>query len=409
MDWKPPIGNFSSDIWGEHRLLVAVVGGNLQGVEAAYLARKAGWVVKVIDKNLQAPASGLCDIFVNIDVTAANDLHRALEGVDLVVPALEDDDALTHLIHWSCRKRIPLAFDPDAYAISSSKLKSAELFTRLDLPVPASWPDCGMPVLAKPSKGSGSKGVKVFRDSNSLENYMSTAFSQDGFILQEYLEGSLHSLEVIGIPGNYRGMQVTDLYVDENFDCKRVVAPSELSSKLVADFEKLSLTIAEALNMRGIMDVEVILQKEAFKVLEIDVRLPSQTPTTVYRSTGINMIESLGKVFLKDFKICQTASHAAVGTVYEHIRVSPDLLEVKGEHIMAGSGTLHLQQDFFGADEAITNFDFDKDRWVATLIVSGTDRWSALAKRDRIIKDIAKRYSLKRVDDSTPVFASRQS
>jgi pyrrolysine biosynthesis protein PylC len=157
------------------------------------------------------------------------------------------------------------------------------------------------------------------------------------------------------------------------------------------------------------MDVEVILQQDSFKIMEIDARLPSQTPTAVYRSTGINMIEGLGKVFIDDFKICQTAAHAAAGTVYEHIRVSPDLLEVKGEHIMAGCGTLHLQQDFFGADEAITNFDSEKDRWVATLIVSGPDRWSAMAKRDRIIKEIAKRYSIKRVNDSTPFFESLQS
>jgi pyrrolysine biosynthesis protein PylC len=115
------------------------------------------------------------------------------------------------------------------------------------------------------------------------------------------------------------------------------------------------------------------------------------------------MVERLGKVFVEDFKVCQTVAHAAAGTVYEHIRVSPDLLEVKGEHIMAGGGALHLQQDFFGADEAITNFDFEKERWVATLIVSGTDRWSALAKRDRIIKEIAKQYAIKRVDDSAPV------
>jgi heterodisulfide reductase subunit A-like polyferredoxin len=37
-------------------MLVAVVGGNLQGVEATYLARKAGWEVILIDKNSNAPA-----------------------------------------------------------------------------------------------------------------------------------------------------------------------------------------------------------------------------------------------------------------------------------------------------------------------------------------------------------------
>jgi len=50
-------------------LLVAVVGGKLQGVEATYLAHKAGWEVRVVDKNDQVPASGLCDSFVQADVT----------------------------------------------------------------------------------------------------------------------------------------------------------------------------------------------------------------------------------------------------------------------------------------------------------------------------------------------------
>ncbi len=42
-------------------MLVAVVGGNLQGVEAAYLAHKAEWEDLGIDKKMVVPASGLCD------------------------------------------------------------------------------------------------------------------------------------------------------------------------------------------------------------------------------------------------------------------------------------------------------------------------------------------------------------
>jgi pyrrolysine biosynthesis protein PylC len=387
-------------------LLVAVVGGNLQGVEATYLAHKAGWEVRVVDRNPQAPASGLCDTFVHIDVTAENDLSRALEDVGFVIPALEDDDALTSLIRWHRSTGIPLAFDPDAYAISSSKLKSARLFTRLGLPVPAPWPDCEVPVCAKPSKSSGSKGVMVFHDFNSVRNYLSSTLTGKESVLQEYLEGSQHSLEVIGMPGHYRVLQVTDLYVDEDYDCKRVVSPTELSPELVAEFENLARTIAGALKLNGIMDVEAILHEGSFKVLEIDARLPSQTPTAVYWSTGQNMIQILGELFTDDFKATQPGTRAECGTVYEHIRVSPELLEVKGEHVMTLDGPLYLQQDFFGADEAITNFDSEKNRWVATLIISATDRFSALSKRDRIIKEIVKRFSIKKVDDSMPILGT---
>jgi len=40
-------------------MIVAVVGGKLQGIEATYLAHKAGWDVLLIDTNPAVPASGL--------------------------------------------------------------------------------------------------------------------------------------------------------------------------------------------------------------------------------------------------------------------------------------------------------------------------------------------------------------
>ena len=383
-------------------MLVAVVGGKLQGVEATYLAHKAGWEVRVVDKNDRVPASGLCDSFVQADVTAQQDLARALADVDLVIPALEDDDALNFLTRWCRKTAVPFAFDPDAYAVSSSKLKSNALFNQTGLPVPVSWPYCEFPVLAKPSRGSGSKAVEIFYDLDSLKNRFSAPFPPPDWVLQEYLEGSLHSLEVMGEPGHYRALQVTDLFVDEIYDCKRVVAPTGLLPELVAEFERLSLTIAEAIQLRGIMDVEVILNQEGFKVLEIDARLPSQTPITVYGSTRLNMVHMLGKLFSDNFTESAPRIDTVRGTVYEHIRVSSELLETKGEHIMSTGGPLYLRQDFFGADEAITNYDPAKKSWVATLIITETDRSSALASSDRIMQAIIKRFSIKKKDDLVP-------
>ena len=381
---------------------MAVFGGKLQGVEATYLAHKAGWEVRVVDKNDQVPASGLCDSFVQADVTLGQDLSRVLADVDLVIPALEDDDALSCLTRWCREAVVPFAFDPDAYPVSSSKLKSAELFSQSGLPVPLPWPDCGFPVLAKPSRGSGSEAVEIFHDVDALKRRFAAPFPPPGWVLQAYLDGSQHSLEVMGVPGHYRALQVTDLFVDEIYDCKRVVAPTGLSPERVAEFERLSLRIAEALQLRGIMDVEVILNQEGFKVLEIDARLPSQTPITVYGSTRQNMVHILGKLFSDNFTETASGTDTVRGTVYEHIRVSSELLETKGEHIMTTGGPLYLRQDFFGADEVITDYDSAKKSWVATLIITETDRSSALARRDRIMEEIAKQFSIKKIDDSIP-------
>ena len=373
---------------------VAVVGGNLQGVEASYLARKAGWKVCVIDKNSSAPASGLCDYFIQMDVTSKEDLYPALNQIDLVIPALENDDALESLERYTRSKGIPLAFDSRAYNISSSKVKSNRLFEKFDIPLPRPWPKSGFPVVVKPDKGSGSEGVRMFRNYGELKATFPTLAFTDKWVLQEFVCGPSYSLEVTGIPGKYRSHLITDLEMDPEYDCKRVVAPTDLSPELVVAFNKISIEIAEALGLKGIMDVEVVLHNGVIKVLEVDARLPSQTPTAVYWSTGRNLVEILGQLFVKDYDIYKNKSITERGIVYEHIRVSKDLLEIKGEHIMSGGGPLKVISDFFGADEAITNYDIARKEWVATLIVSGKDRKNALDRRNSVVDSIVDRYNL---------------
>jgi pyrrolysine biosynthesis protein PylC len=341
---------------------------------------------------------------VQVDVTVEKNLDGALGDVDFIIPALEDDQALRSLTRWSRKSGVPLAFDPQAYAVSSSKLKSAEMFQKIGLPIPLAWPQCGFPVLAKPGIGSGSKGVRVFQDLESMQDWFTPDFPPPDWVLEEFIDGSQHSLEVVGRPGNYRLLQVTDLYVDQDFDCKRVIAPSKLPLNLIADFEKLSLTIAEALNLHGIMDVEAIFSRGEFKVLEIDARLPSQTPTAVYWSTNRNMIRLLGDLYASPQNDSPSAGNSLRGIVYEHIHVCADIMKISGEGIMTQGGPLDLQADFFGADEALTNFGTGHDQWMATLIFCGTNRQRAREKRDRSIAEIVKRFKISTVIDSRPSF-----
>jgi pyrrolysine biosynthesis protein PylC len=150
------------------------------------------------------------------------------------------------------------------------------------------------------------------------------------------------------------------------------------------------------------MDVEVVHHEDYLKILEIDARLPSQTPTVVERSTGINIVELLGEVFLDSRlpKICPMVPQR--GVVYEHIRVWEDHLEVSGEHIMADAGPLHMENDFFGADAALTNFSSPGRPWVATLIVSDTSRDRAWEKRCRVIRAIMEACELSHYEDPIP-------
>jgi pyrrolysine biosynthesis protein PylC len=382
---------------------VAIAGGALQGLEVTYLARKAGFETLLLDRRADAPATGLCHRFVLLDLTDREALTGALASVDLVLPATENARALQSLAAWCEENGMPLAFDPGAYAISSSKTASAHLFRKMGIPTPAPWPECGFPVLTKPDGKSGSQGVEVFLHQQALEARFGSGLPP-GWVFQEYLTGPSYSIEVVGRPGSHTPLQVTALEMDRDHDCKRVLAPSGLPSHLTGRFEETALALAEAVGLSGILDVEVILHEGQLKVLEIDARFPSQTPIAVYRSTGINMVEHLARLFLSRERNAPELAppRPPGGTVLEHIRVCNGTLSVCGEHVLAEAGPLHLEKEFLGANEALTNHAPGKEEWVATLMIDGSDPKDARECRDRVVGEIRTRFGLSVYRDEYP-------
>ena len=368
-------------------MLVAIIGGNLQGVEAAYLAGKAGYQVLLIDKNPRAAASLMCESFLPLTITAESDPHEILKHVDLIIPAMENNSVLGILKEWSLETSIPLAFDMEAYAISSSKKKSDQIFKEININVPKSWPQCGFPVVVKPDGQSGSRGVKIIHNKKELASNFPIEDDLDQMVAQEYLQGPSYSIEIIGFPGNYTPLQVTELQMDSDHDCKRVQAPAALDSTFVVEFEQMAIAIAKRIQLKGLMDVEVILHDGRLKVLEIDARLPSQTPTAVFHSTGINMLKLLGELFLTG-KMNINNTNRPQTTIYEHIKVIDNHIEVAGEHIISGIGPLELFQGLFGADEVITNFHPGLNEWVATLILKGKNTEEVLDKKQHTYENI---------------------
>ncbi|HWQ41142.1 MAG TPA: 3-methylornithine--L-lysine ligase PylC [Desulfosporosinus sp.] len=381
---------------------VAIVGGKLQGVEAVYLAKKAGWEVVLVDKKYEVPAAELCDQFYSLDVTKVVEWLRLLRGIDLIIPALENQEALDSLVRTAKYAGVPLVFDRDAYEVSSSKIRSNALFAEGGVPAPIPWPGCGFPIIVKPSDASGSEGVIKLNSALEFQRLLAEKDLTD-WVIEEYLEGPSYSLEVIGFSGVYKVLKITELHMDEGYDCKRVVGSASLSDELNEKFEQIGLGLARSLNLNGIMDIETILHKGQLKVLEIDARLPSQTPIAVYHSTGINMLEILGEAFVqgKSWQAFEVLEKR--GVIYEHIHVMDGYLEISGEHIMADVGPLHLYSDFFGADEALSSYSTGKTEWVATLIITGEDCQAAWDKRCLVLQEIRKEFGIRHYYDRYPV------
>ncbi len=368
---------------------VTIIGGGLQGVESAYLARHAGWHVTVLDRKSAPPARGLCNRFIQSDIVTDDMISKVFAESDLVLPAMENSEALNALMEIARSNTTPLAFDPHAYAVTSSKERSNNLFARLGMPLPTVGRHSRGPVIVKPNNGSGSRGVKIFESYAEARMYMDENNGEEHWICQKYLPGPSYSIEVIGMPGNYRTFAVTDLFMDESYDCRRVCAPSNLGFRLQGHLANMARQLAQALSLKGIMDVEVIEHGGRLYLLEIDARIPSQTPTAVFKATGVNMIAILGALFTRgEMPTLGTSASSSGGVLYEHIKVGAGGIRSCGEHIMAQAGPLELVSNFFGCDEAITNYRYGSDEWAATLICSGDGPMDAMQKRDTVFDRI---------------------
>ncbi len=382
---------------------VAIIGGKLQGVEAAYLAKKAGWTTLLIDRKAAPPAAGLCDETVQVDVCEGDTVKALLARMDLVIPALEDGEALDALQQLGKELDCPIAFDFPANTLSRSKNRSHALFQQLGLGIPRPYPHCGFPLLVKPDGASGSHGVAILADEEECVRFFGKRSIAAGWVGQQFVSGPSYSLEVIGRDGNYTTPQITEIHVDEGYDCKAVTAPVQISKTLAEELRRISVRIAEALDLSGIMDVEVIVQEGRLYLLEIDARLPSQTPIAVYWSSGANMLEILAELYRPKIISSPERPEKEAWVRLEHIRVDSGVLTLAGEHLMADAGPLHIRENFYESREAVTDYKPGKKRWCATLIHTGATFVEMEARRMIALAAIKAGCGIERVIDSEPV------
>lgn len=371
-------------------------------MEAVYLARQAGLKTVLIDRDPRAPARALADEFYHLDIVSGRESAAALmRELDMILPATENHAALLQLQKMAVQSHVPLALDLAAYTVSSSKIASNKLFERTGIAMPKPWPDCGFPVIVKPSGLSGSAGVVKVKDRAHLGAILDGMGTEA--VIQEYLDGPSYSLEVLGHKGQCSGLQVTELNFDGAYDCKRVLAGPDIGKTVVEAFYALGERIVKALNLSGIMDIEVIDHNGELKVLEIDARLPSQTPSAVYHSSGANIVELLAEYWINGrLPLRQRVSGKRRAVIYEHLRFHEGVLEVSGEHVLARAQGLKVYHDKFSADVLIANFEESPVDWVATAIFIEETEPQAWEIRNRAMRIIRQAFKGEKFHDPEP-------
>lgn len=370
---------------------VLVVGGQLQGMEITYLAKAAGWEVTLVDRRENALASRLCDAFLCADILDVG--GELFNGYDLVFPALEDLEALWRVDQLTKEAGVPFAFDGHAYTLSQSKVTTNRFLQRLGVPIPALVQDCEIRIFGdrtdffvKPDTSSGSKGVRRFVRRSDALCYIDRHEDTFG---QEFLEGSVYSIEVVCSPGQVAPQIVTEVVIGTDFDCHRIVAPAALSPVLSERIRDIAFAIGTALDMRGIFDIEMILHDSQLFVLEIDARMPSQTPMAIYHATGINLFVETARCFLGEAVTTVSRERMGQAAVLQHVRIGPEGVEFIGEGVLSGAPPLCLMPGFGGSDMALLSGNRTQGLAWATLIATAQDARQAERRIDEVAARIA--------------------
>jgi pyrrolysine biosynthesis protein PylC len=382
---------------------LAIIGGALQGMEAAYLAKKAGIRTLLIDRWAGAPAFSLAEEHAVLDVVKNEDeAMKLIEDCDAVLPANEDPATLDHLVTMMRGTSVPLIYDPRACRITSSRLLSNKLMRSLGVPMPAPWPDCGFPVIVKPSDWSRSVGASRADNQRQLEKGIKTArLYGGGVVVQEFISGPSISLEVIGNGSEAVPLVGSQVLFDKTYDRKMVISPPE---NVIFDEDLLRRAcerMAVELELGGIMEVEAMVSRGVPRIIEIDARFPSQTPAAAYHSHGINMVHMLMELFTTG-RLLRPDTRGGRVAICEHVLKQGEVLRSKGESALTQFKGMQVRPGLFGSDEMITNYRPGEHAWAGTVICTGSTIEEARGKRDACIQSIMDENSIGTFSDPVP-------
>lgn len=363
--------------WGANLKTICLVGGKLQGFEAAYLSKKAGMKVVLVDRNPQALIRNYVDEFHCFDVTKEPEkLLELSKRVDALLPVNENLACIEFLSSIKERFCCPVLFDFEAYRISRDKKSSKDYFKSIGVPTPQDRPS-DPPYFVKPPCESSSVGARIIYDNKELETL------ESDMLIEEYVEGEVISLEVIGDGNHFAVVKETLVHIDKTYDC-HMVTPLPANPS----FRQISHALAANLSLKGIMDVEAISGPKGLRVIEIDARFPSQTPTAVYYSSGINLIELLFHAFtegIEEIKVLPENKYC----IYEHL-----LLGENGLLVSVGEQVLSKGNDYgkFYDEPGIEILLCKGDNPVFTLIFWGKDKEEAEAKKRKGLSVLKERF-----------------
>ena len=174
--------------------------------------------------------------------------------------------------------------------------------------------DLYYPLIVKPRDNSGSRGVKLCRNKEELQEAMQEALQYshlDTVLVEEYIEGQEYSIEGLHYEGKSEVIQFTEKTTTE-FPYNVELAhkqPANLTENQKNDIRELVSKIAKCMQFENCPShTELKINERGIFIIETSPRLGGDyiTSTLVPLSTGINIEDQLLNIALREKVDTQT-------------------------------------------------------------------------------------------------------
>jgi phosphoribosylglycinamide synthetase, ATP-grasp (A) domain len=184
------------------------------------------------------------------------------------------------------------------------------------------------PCISKPVDNAGSRGVMLVHSRGELNEavkYSSLNGRNGGVIIEEYLEGSEVSVEIIVVDGTVHILQITDKLTTgaPHFVEMGHSQPSQLEDENIDAIRDLAVRAVRSVGINnGPAHVEIMLTKKGPRMIELGARMGGDCITThlVPLSTGIDMIKATIDICLGDVPDLEYKFHK--GSAIRYLRQS---------------------------------------------------------------------------------------
>jgi carbamoyl-phosphate synthase large subunit len=162
----------------------------------------------------------------------------------------------------------------------------------------------GYPVVVRPSFVLGGRAMEIVYDQASLDRYMSEAVDaspEHPVLIDKFLEDATEvDVDAVcdGVTTIIGGvMEHIEQAGIHSGDSACAIPPHSLDAAVEAELRRQTYVLAEALNVRGLMNIQFAVKDGEVYVLEVNPRA-SRTVPFVSKATGLNLAQAAARVMV---------------------------------------------------------------------------------------------------------------